>query len=215
MGLDGLGIVLPQPAHGLGEDGGAVILVVAVGAPDVLHFVAGPLEGPVHGLVGHPPVAGVDVEILVSVLEEDAERFRFGFADEGGQFVAAAEADIGSDHGIDTAERIRPVPGGHEGADSAGAGTADSSVVGIAADLDAVRRFDEGDHLFDEEPGIAIADVVVFKGAVEPRQASSLAAGTTPGLMNSPTRGGIAPSWIRLSKTIGPGPRCRCNSLPS
>ena len=63
-GLHGLGPVLPEPSHGVGEDLGGVLAAVAAGAPVVVDLVAGEGQGPLHLLVGHPPVAAVDVQVV-------------------------------------------------------------------------------------------------------------------------------------------------------
>lgn len=89
-------------------------------APGVFDGVAGEFEGGEDALVGDPPIAAVDVEVLVSVLEEDAEGFGFGFADEGSEFIAATEADVGADHGVDAAEGIGALPCDVEGGDGTG-----------------------------------------------------------------------------------------------
>ena len=92
----------------------AWLAVVAAVAPVVIDFVAGEVEGAFHLLVGHPPVAAVDVLVGAAVLEEDADRLRLVLADQGRIDVAAAQADVGADRAEDAAERVGPFPGGGE-----------------------------------------------------------------------------------------------------
>ena len=116
-------------------------------------------------LVGHPPVAAVNIEIVFAVLEEDAEGLGLGFADEGRVIVTATEADVGADHGVDAAEVIGSFPGGGEGGDGSGGTAAEAAVVGVFGDVVIFR--DEGEHFLDEEVGVVGAHAIVFVGAVE------------------------------------------------
>ncbi|MFO0007554.1 MAG: hypothetical protein ACK559_41210, partial [bacterium] len=72
----------PQPFHGRGKHLRGVLAVVAAVTPGVSHLVAREGEAALDGLIGHPPVAGVDVEIVGAILEEDAERLGLDLADE-------------------------------------------------------------------------------------------------------------------------------------
>src|SRR5205814_1130796 len=120
-GLHGLRPVFPKPAHGVREESSALLAAVAALAPYVVHLVADESEGALHHLVRHPPVAAVDVLVRAPVLEEDADRLRLIFADEGRVAVRAAQADVGADGAEDAAELVRSFPGGGEGADGAAA----------------------------------------------------------------------------------------------
>lgn len=136
----------PEPAHGVGEDGGAVFAVVGAFASDELVIPVGEFEGCGHVLVGDPPTAELVIDIVFAVLEEDADGaaeleelfflwgvvgfvgvFEAGLAD--GRRVDVAAADVGeaADVGDDFLELVGAVPGGGEGADAAAAVAADGA----------------------------------------------------------------------------------------
>ena len=166
--MDGDGrfsMVFPKPSEGLDEDFVAFLAAVAAIIPSMGVFVAGEFEGALHGLVGHPPVTAIDVEIVLTILKENTERFGFGFADEGRVVVTASKADVGADHGVDAAEVIGSFPGGGEGGDGAGGSSAEGAVIGVGGDVIFVG--DEGDHFLDEEVGIVGAHAIVFERSVE------------------------------------------------
>ena len=71
------GPIFPEPAHGVGKNLGGLLTVVPPVAPGVVDFVTGEDEGPFHFLIGHPPVAAVDVQVVAAVLQENADRFGF------------------------------------------------------------------------------------------------------------------------------------------
>ena len=83
---------------------------VAAVAPDVIQIVTGKCERPFHRLVGHPPVAGIDVQVARAVLQKDAQRLRLILADERGITVTPAQPDIRADGAEHAAEGIRPLP---------------------------------------------------------------------------------------------------------
>src|SRR5262245_26996864 len=99
--------------------------------PGVFHLVAGEGERALHLLVSHPPIAAVDVEIGAAVLQEDAERLGFVFANECWVNVGAAQTDVGADGAENTAKGVGPLPGYREGANGAAAGAADAAVVAV------------------------------------------------------------------------------------
>ena len=112
--------IAPQPAQRVGQDRGALDVVVAPVALDEADVVARVLEGARHRLVPDPPVAAVDVQVTAAVLEEDADRPRLGLADERRIRVPRAQPGVGADERQHAPERIRPAPGHGEGADAAG-----------------------------------------------------------------------------------------------
>ena len=139
-------------------------------APGVLDLVASEGEGALHLLVGHPPVAAVDVQVLAAVLQEDADRLGLVFADQGRIVVAAAQADVGADGAEDATEGVGPLPGGGEGADGAATGAADAAVVAVLRQLDrpAVCRrllLDLRQQLFQDEAGVIVAEAVAMSVA--------------------------------------------------
>src|SRR5262245_35466388 len=100
-------------------------------APGVLDLIAGEGEDPLHLLVGHPPVAAVDVQVLRAVLEEDTQRLGLIFADERGIDVAAAQAHVGADGAEDPAERVGTLPRRSEGTDGTAAGARDRAIIRV------------------------------------------------------------------------------------
>src|SRR5688572_11751408 len=100
-------------------------------APLMRHFVAGEREGPLHFLVGHPPVAAVDVQVARAIFQEDANRLGLVLANQRGIVVTAAEADVRTDRAEHAAEGVGPFPGGRERADRAARSAADRSIVAL------------------------------------------------------------------------------------
>ena len=123
----GCGPILPEPAHGVGKDLGGVLAVVSAVAPGMVDFVAGKDQRAFHFLVGHPPVAAIDVLVVAAILQEDAERLGLILADQRRVDVAAAQADVGADGAEDAAKSIGPFPRRGEGADRPAAAAADGS----------------------------------------------------------------------------------------
>ena len=121
VGAEGRRVIAPEPAQGLGEDGGGVLVVVTAVAPGVVDVVSGEFQGGEHFLVRQEPVAGVDVQIVGAILEENADGFRLGLADQSRIVIAAAQADKSADAAEDAAEGIGPFPGGGKGTDGAAA----------------------------------------------------------------------------------------------
>ena len=81
-----------------------MVAAMSAGSPVVVHLIAGEVRAPFHLLIGHPPVAAVDIQVGAAILEENADRLRFGLTDQGGIHVATAETDVGSDSTEDTVE---------------------------------------------------------------------------------------------------------------
>ena len=164
--------IAPEPADGVGEELGAVFAVVAAVAPDVAVVVAGVGEGALQGLVGHPPIAAVDVVIVGAVLEENAEGLRLGLADEAGVAVAAAEADVGADDTEHAGKFRGAFPGGGEGGDGPAAGAADGAVVAGFGEADRAPvggglGFDGREDFFEEETRVGVAEAVELVAAIK------------------------------------------------
>ena len=156
--------------------------VVTAGAPGVVHIVAGPLQGSLHRLIGHPPVAAVEVVVVLAALEVDAQGLGLEFAHEDGELVGTVDADVGADAAEDAPEAVGPVPGGHEGADAAAADAGDGGIVGVGAELEAVLGLDGGEEFVDEEAAVGVADAVVFIAAVVAREGVGVGGGDDTGL---------------------------------
>ena len=149
-----------------------MVAVVAAVTPLVLHLIASELQGTLQGLVGHPPVAAVDVQIVRAVLQVDADRLGLHLADQGGVIVPAPQPHIGADGAEHAREGVGPLPGGSEGADGTAGGTADAAVVPLLRQHDGPAvggffGFHIGQELIQQETGVVIAQAIVFKAAVE------------------------------------------------
>ena len=166
VGLDRRRPVAPQPAQRVGKDRRRVPRVVLAVAPLVAHVVAGVLERRQHVLVGDEPAAGVVVQVVPAVLQEDANRLRLGLADQHREAVAAAQAHVGADGAEHAPERVGPLPGGDERRDGAAAVAGDRAVVRIGRQRQAVRLRDVGQHLVDQEARVVVAHRVVLEAAV-------------------------------------------------
>lgn len=139
VGGDGcFAMVLPKPAQGIGKDGAGALTIVTAFIPGVVDFVARPLEGAEHGLVGEEPVAVGVVEVVGAVLEENAQGLGCGFANEGGVVATAADIDVGANGGVDAAKGVGTMPGDGEGTNGSGGGSADGAVVGVGRDIKSV-----------------------------------------------------------------------------
>ena len=163
-GGDGF-FVAPKPAEGLGKDRAAVLGVVAV-ALDVVEaaIVAHVAEGGVEVFVGGGPVTEGVVEIAAGILEEDAEGFALGFADEGRVGVAAAEVYKTADGREHLAELVGAFPSDGESGDTAAAGTADRTLFRVGREGELFR--DLGQNFLDQKAGIAIAEGIVFHATI-------------------------------------------------
>lgn len=127
-------------------------------------IVFGEGEGLVHLLVGEPPVAVGVIEVLSTVLEPDAKRPLVLLADEGGVDVAAADVGEATNMADDFAEKVGTLPGDGEGADAAGAGSADRSLVGIFGEVEFFA--DLGEEFGFQHKRVGITQGVVFEAAV-------------------------------------------------
>ena len=104
-----------------------MLAVVAAVAPDVVDLVTGEGKRALHFLVGHPPVAAIDVEVVGAVLEENADRLGSYLRIERRVFVAAAQADVRADRAEHAAESVGTFPRRRERTDRAAARAADGS----------------------------------------------------------------------------------------
>ena len=177
-------------------------------APVVVDLVAGEDQGPLHLLVGHPPVAAVDVQVGAAVLEEDADRLRLVLADQRRIDVPAAQADVGADRAEDAAERVGPLPGRGERGDRPAAGPGDAAVVAVAREPDrppvgGLLRLDLGQELLEQEPGVVVAQPVVLVAAIEPVHRLAVGALTRPGVTKTPMVTGISFLCDQLVEDLG------------
>ena len=175
---------LPQPFHPSGEYLRGMVVAVAPFSPHVVHLIAGEDERSFEGLIGDPPVAAVDVEILGTILEEDADRLRLDLPHEGGVFVATAQPDVRADATEHPGEGVGAFPGGREGGDRPARGATDGAVVARLREDDrstigGFPRLHIGEELIEEEAGVGVPQAVVFVTAVEAVE-GAVAAGRHP-----------------------------------
>jgi len=158
------GIVAPEPAHGLGEDGTAVFERVATLAVDELVVIPFVGESGRHILVRDGPVPENDVEVPGPRLQGHAQRSGVAPTDQGGVGVPApyvGEAAAVADH---FAEGVGALPGHREGADASGADPADRP-AGRVRD-DGIALLDLREQLLDQEARVPVAERVVFDAPV-------------------------------------------------
>ena len=82
-----------------------------------------------HHLIGENPVAVDVIEVVLAVLEEDAKRFGWRFAQEKRIVVAATDVREAADMAEDFAEEIRSFPCRRKGAYPAAADPADGALL--------------------------------------------------------------------------------------
>jgi hypothetical protein len=131
---DRLRPVLPEPAHRIGEDRRGVAAAVDPLAPDVFDLIAGKRQGPLQGLIPHPPVADLrpaEPLIVRAVLHEHADRLGLGFAHQDRIAVPAAHPHKRADRREHPPERVGPLPGEREGRDPARASASRAAVVRV------------------------------------------------------------------------------------
>src|SRR5690349_8144356 len=112
-----------------------MLAIVAAFPPNVVHLVAREGQGAFHLLVGHPPIAPVNILIGAAVLEKNANPFWLHFTNDGGIRIAAAEADVSANAAEDPAESIRPLPGSRERANGPRTCSSDGPIVAIGAEV--------------------------------------------------------------------------------
>ena len=122
------------------------------------------MEGGVEIFVGGGPVTEGVVEIAAGILEEDAEGFALGLADEGRVGVTAAEVHETADGREDFSELVGPLPSDGEGGDTATAGAADRTLFRIGGEGELFP--DLGQYFLDQKAGVAVAEGIVFKTAI-------------------------------------------------
>ena len=174
-------VVFPQPTECVREDASGLFAVVASGAPGLLKFVAGELEGAVHVEVGDPPVATIDILVVRAVLQEDAQRLGLGFANEDGIGVATSQSDVGADGAEDPPKQVGAFPGDGEGGNGSTGGAGNGTAIGVVGEVD--RLADFWQEFLGKEARVAIAEAVVFVAAIVARQGvGSLCGGQDSGV---------------------------------
>src|SRR5262245_47385851 len=120
-----------------------------------------------HGLIGERPVPIGVVDIVLAVLQEDANRLWRRLANQRRIVVSAlapcgAAGDIreAADPRQHFAELVGPLPRNREGADPAAAAAGDRPARSVVPQLR--RLFYLGKNLLEEETGVLIRQRVVF-----------------------------------------------------
>src|SRR5687767_15973571 len=88
-------------------------------------------EGALHFLVGHPPVAAVDVQIVFAILKKNANWLWLHFAHQCRVIVSTSEPDVSANAAEHTAETVRSFPRRRPGANRAARSAADRTVIRI------------------------------------------------------------------------------------
>ncbi len=154
----------PDPAKGIGEKHAAFLDAVAAFGGDELVIVFCEGEGFGHLLVGEPPVAVGIVEILSAVLKPNAQRAFVLLANEGGVNVSAADVGEAADVADDLAEEVGSLPRDGEGANSAGAGSTNDTLLRVLGQVVGLAYF--GKEFGFEHAGVSVAEGVVFHAAI-------------------------------------------------
>ena len=110
-----LGIARPEPAEGLGQQGGSMMRVVQAVAHHETDVVAGEFQGLEHHLVVDRPAAGKegppglagDNVVVAPVLHENTDRPGFGLAHQRGKLLGPLHVDVGADQAEDAVKAGR------------------------------------------------------------------------------------------------------------
>lgn len=137
---------------------------MAAGSADEFVVVAPEFQSFLHLQITQPPVPVLVVEILVTILEEDADVPLVFLANEGGVNVPSPDVGEAADMADYVLEEVGAFPGHGEGTDSSGAHSADGSAGRISGEL--VGFADLGKDFFFQKLGILRAEGVVFDAAV-------------------------------------------------
>src|SRR5258708_21235456 len=98
-------------------------------APRVLHFIAGEGQRAFPSLIGHPPIAGIKIEVVRTILHEDPVGFRLVLSNQRRIAHATPEIDVSANRAEHSRESRGPFPGGGESCDGAAAFSANRTVV--------------------------------------------------------------------------------------
>ena len=129
-------------------------------------IVAFELQRVFHLQIREPPVAVFVVQIILTVLQEHADRFAIGLANQSLVIVTAADVGEAADMAQHFAEPFRVFPRCRERTDAAAGNTSDPAVSGIRRNVELVFCDNGWQQLFNDEPGVLIAERVVLKAAV-------------------------------------------------
>ena len=104
------------------------------------------------------------IEIIDTLLEEDAKRFGIGLSKD--KWVAVAASNIGkaSDMTEDFTKRVRTFPGDRESSDPSGTDAANGAAIWILREVIGLTNL--RDDLFDDEAGVAFSHGVIFEAPV-------------------------------------------------
>src|SRR5690606_33083786 len=109
-GRDRTRIISPQPTHRVGEQCRRMPTIVTALSPDVLYVVAGEHERSLHRLVGDPPISAINVQVVLAVLHEDADRLRLILANKSRIPIGSAQTDEGADCTEHALKGVGPLP---------------------------------------------------------------------------------------------------------
>src|SRR5687768_7554717 len=110
-----------------------MLAVMSAIAPLMGMLITGERERALDHLIGEPPIAAVDIQVVRTALQKNSKWLRLELPDQSWITITAAQADISSDGAENAAEGLGPFPGSGEGSDRAGARAADAAVVAARA----------------------------------------------------------------------------------
>ena len=112
-----------------------MLAVVGAFTEHELVIVTGELERGRHVLIRERPVAELIVEIIATILKEDAQGLLLRLANHGGIHIAATNVGEGTDVADHLAEGFGMLPGDGESADAAGTAAGDGALLGISGEV--------------------------------------------------------------------------------
>ncbi len=136
---------------------------VAALVPGVGHLVARVGQCLLHLLVGRPPVAVGEPQVVGAVLQENPDRLGLELANQGRIDVAAAMRAETAHVAEDASEGGRTFPGRRERADPAAARAGNGPVVTVGRQVQLVRLGDIGQQLIGQEPHVIVRHGVVLE----------------------------------------------------
>src|SRR5436309_9199335 len=135
------GIVAPEPAQRLRQNRAPMFAVVAFSAEVELVIVAAELQRSRHFLVGQRPVAMQVVEVLLAILQEDADWFLFRLANQRRIDMPAPDISEAANVTEHFAKSLRMLPGDRPGTDASGTDATNGASCRVFRDIISFGNF--------------------------------------------------------------------------
>jgi len=183
---------------------------VPSGSHHELVIIAGELQGRRHLLVRERPVSVEVIEIVFAFLEKNAKRLGIGLPNQGRIDMASPDVREAPDVTDDLSKGIGPLPRGGEGTDPTRTVSADDTMIRVAGQ--GVGLADFRKDLFEEKPGILVAERVIFEAAILSRLAALFRRRNHPGIDEDSDRDGDVAS---VNQVIENGRGTKGSILPN